>query len=406
MPPRKVAILTAGGLAPCLSAATGGLIERYTALAPEIELICYRNGYKGLLLGDKILVADDLRDSARILRHYGGSPIGNSRVKLTNIADCVKRGLVKEGQVPLAVAAEQLKRDEVDVLHTIGGDDTNTTAADLATYLAKEGRQLNVIGLPKTIDNDIIPVRQSLGALTAAREGAMFFQRVVAEHSSSTRMLIIHEIMGRHCGWLAAATTYEYLKLLESQPYVPSLGLRRNRLSVHGVYLPELPFDITAEAARVRAVMDQEGNANIFLSEGAGVEQIVAEMIARGEEPPRDPFGHVKLDQINPGKWFGERFAKLLGADKVLVQKSGYFARAAAANSADLGLIDRCVRHAVICALRGESGVVGEDEERGGELRAIEFSRIKGGKHFDIHTPWFEKLLVQIGQAGPAPAAA
>jgi len=406
MPPRKVAILTAGGLAPCLSAATGGLIERYTALAPEIELICYRNGYKGLLLGDKILVADDLRDSARILRHYGGSPIGNSRVKLTNIADCVKRGLVKEGQVPLAVAAEQLKRDEVDVLHTIGGDDTNTTAADLATYLAKEGRQLTVIGLPKTIDNDIIPVRQSLGALTAAREGALFFQRVVAEHSSSTRMLIIHEIMGRHCGWLAAATTYEYLKLLESQPYVPSLGLRRNRLSVHGVYLPELPFDITAEAARVRAVMDQEGNANIFLSEGAGVEQIVAEMIARGEEPPRDPFGHVKLDQINPGKWFGERFAKLLGADKVLVQKSGYFARAAAANSADLGLIDRCVRHAVICALRGESGVVGEDEERGGELRAIEFSRIKGGKHFDIHTPWFEKLLVQIGQAGPAPAAA
>jgi len=406
MPPRKVAILTAGGLAPCLSAATGGLIERYTALAPDIELICYRNGYKGLLLGDKIPVADDLRDSARILRHYGGSPIGNSRVKLTNIADCVKRGLVKEGQDPLAVAAEQLKRDEVDVLHTIGGDDTNTTAADLAAYLAKEGRQLTVIGLPKTIDNDIIPVRQSLGALTAAREGAMFFQRVVAEHSSSTRMLIIHEIMGRHCGWLAAATTYEYLKLLESQPYVPSLGLRRNRLSVHGVYLPELPFDITAEAARVRAVMDLEGNANIFLSEGAGLEQIVAEMIARGEEPPRDPFGHVKLDLINPGKWFGERFAKLLGADKVLVQKSGYFARAAAANSADLGLIDRCVRHAVICALRGESSVVGEDEERGGELRAIEFSRIKGGKHFDIHTPWFEKLLVQIGQAGTtAPAA-
>ena len=167
MPPRKVAILTAGGLAPCLSAATGGLIERYTALAPEIELICYRNGYKGLLMGDKIPVADDLRDSARILRHYGGSPIGNSRVKLTNIKDCVKRGLVKEGQDPLAVAAEQLRKDGVDVLHTIGGDDTNTTAADLAAYLHKEGHELTVIGLPKTIDNDIIPIRQSLGALTA-----------------------------------------------------------------------------------------------------------------------------------------------------------------------------------------------------------------------------------------------
>ena len=86
------------------------------------------------------------------------------------------------------------------------------------------------------------------------------------------------------------------------------------------------------------------------------------------------------------------------------MQKSGYFARAAAANSADLGLIDRCVRHAVACALRRESGVVGEDEERGNELRAIEFSRIKGGKHFDIHTPWFTKLLGQIGQAPPEAA--
>ena len=53
-------------------------------------------------------------------------PIGNSRVKLTNVDDCVKRGLVQEGQDPLHVAAEQLDRDGVDVLHTIGGDDTNT----------------------------------------------------------------------------------------------------------------------------------------------------------------------------------------------------------------------------------------------------------------------------------------
>ena len=400
--PRKVAILTAGGLAPCLSAATAGLIGRYTAIAPDIQLICYRNGYKGLLLGDIIPVADDLRDSAHVLRHYGGSPIGNSRVKLTNVKDCVKRGLVREGQDPLAVAAGQLRKDGVDVLHTIGGDDTNTTAAELAAYLAKEGHELTVIGLPKTIDNDIIPVRQSLGALTAAREGALFFQRVVAEHSSSSRVLIIHEIMGRHCGWLAAATTYEYLQLAAAQTYVPSLGLRRDRLSVHGVYLPELPFDMAAEAARLRAIMEGGGNVNIFLSEGAGVETIVAEMTARGEEPPRDPFGHVKIDLINPGKWFGERFAKLIGAEKVLVQKSGYYARAAPANNADLSLIDRCVRHAVDCALRREGGVVGEDEERGDELRAIEFSRIKGGKHFDIHTPWFTKLLREIRQPVPA----
>ena len=126
-PVKKVAILTAGGLAPCLSSAIGGLIERYTELYPDIEIICYRGGYKGLLLGDSIPVTEQIRASAGTLHAHGGSPIGNSRVKLTNVKDCIKRGLVQEGEDPLKVAADQLTKDEVDVLHTIGGDDTNTT---------------------------------------------------------------------------------------------------------------------------------------------------------------------------------------------------------------------------------------------------------------------------------------
>ena len=131
MKPKKVGILTAGGLAPCLSSAIGGLIERYTEIDPSIEIICYVGGYKGLLLGESIKVDDTMRKQAHILHRYGGSPIGNSRVKLTNVKDCVKRGLVKEGQDPQKVAADQLVKDGVDVLHTIGGDDTNTAAADL-----------------------------------------------------------------------------------------------------------------------------------------------------------------------------------------------------------------------------------------------------------------------------------
>jgi pyrophosphate--fructose-6-phosphate 1-phosphotransferase len=101
----KVALLTAGGLAPCLSSAVGGLIERYSELAPEVELIGYLGGYKGLLLGQSVAVTSDVRARAAVLHKHGGSPIGNSRVKLTNAKDCVKRGLVREGQDPLAVAA-------------------------------------------------------------------------------------------------------------------------------------------------------------------------------------------------------------------------------------------------------------------------------------------------------------
>ena len=165
---RRVALLTAGGFAPCLSSAVGGLIERYTELDPEIESLAYQYGYHGLLTGTKIVVDSEGRKQAGILHRFGGSPIGNSRVKLTNAADCVKRGLVQEGQDPLQVAAEQLKADGVDVLHTIGGDDTNTTAADLAAYLHENGYELTVVGLPKTIDNDVIPIRQSLCSWTAA----------------------------------------------------------------------------------------------------------------------------------------------------------------------------------------------------------------------------------------------
>src|SRR6478672_9631696 len=128
----KVALLTAGGFAPCLSSAIGGLIERYTAIAPEVELIAYRYGYEGLLQGDFLPVTARVRERAALLHTFGGSPIGNSRVKLTNAADLVKRGLVAEGVDPLQAAADRLEADEVDVLHTIGGDDTNTTAADLA----------------------------------------------------------------------------------------------------------------------------------------------------------------------------------------------------------------------------------------------------------------------------------
>jgi len=122
-------------------------------------------------------------------------------------------------------------------------------------------------------------------------------------------------------------------------------------------------------------------------------------MEAAGEHVPRDPFGHVQLDKINPGQWFAKQFAAELGADKVLVQKSGYFSRSAPANAADLALIRECTRHAVDAALRGESGVVGQDEERGDELRVIEFERIAGGKAFDASVPWFAELLRDLGQA-------
>jgi diphosphate-dependent phosphofructokinase len=392
-------MLTAGGLAPCLSSAVGGLIERYTEVAPETRIIAYRSGYAGLLTGNSVEVTDEVRANAHRLHAFGGTPIGNSRVKLTNVDDCVRRGLVQPGQNPLHVAAEQLRSDGVDVLHTIGGDDTNGTAADLAAYLSSNGYRLTVVGLPKTIDNDIVPIRQSLGAWTAAEQGALYARNIIAEHSTNPRMLLIHEVMGRNCGWLTAATARVHHQWVREAQFAEWLENSAVRWDVHGVFVPERPFDIVEEAKRLRTIMDEQDSVNLFISEGAGVGEIVAAMERAGEDVPRDPFGHVQLDKINPGQWFARQFAAELGAEKVLVQKSGYFSRSAAANLADLALIRACTNYAVDSALRGESGVVGQDEERVGELRAIEFERIAGGKKFDASVPWFMELLREIGQA-------
>ncbi len=398
---KKVAFLTAGGLAPCLSSSIGYLIDEYTKKAPDVEMIGYVNGYMGLLKGESIPVTPEVRKKALLLTRHGGSPIGNSRVKLTNVKDCVRRGLVKPDEDPLKVAADQLVKDGVDVLHTIGGDDTNTTAADLARYLAKNNYSLTVVGLPKTIDNDVYPIKQSLGAWTAAEEGAKFFMNVVKENSANPRSLIVHEVMGRNCGWLTYKTAQCYRKMLSKMEFLPEFMLTRERQDVHAVYVPESKIDFHSEAARLSKIMDKCDCVNVFVSEGAGVKEIIREMQKRGETVPCDAFGHPRLDKVNVGQYVAKRLGELLKAEKTQVFKSGYFARSAAPNVKDRKLIAKCARKAVECALQRVSGVVGPDENDNSRIKACDFERIKGGKPFNVRKGSFRAMLEEIGQPRP-----
>ena len=394
----KIAFLTAGGIAPCLSSSIGALIEKYNEIAPDAELIGYLNGYRGLLLGNSIEFPESAKTNFATLYDFGGSPIGNSRVKLTNVDDCFKRGYVLEGQEPLKVAADQLVKDKVDILHTIGGDDTNTMAAQLSFYLKENNYNLTVVGLPKTVDNDVFPIAQTLGAWTAAEQGAIFFENIANENTTSTRQLIIHEVMGRNCGWLTARTAYDYRERMKQRNFIPELLINQEKWDIDAVYIPETDFDFNIECERLIKRMDEKDGVNIFLSEGAGLETIVREMESNGEEVPRDAFGHVRLDDINPGQWFAKQFTNDLNAEKVLVQKSGYFARSAKPNERDLDLIKQSAFFGAEKAIIEESGVAGLDDDHGQELRLIEFERIKGGKPFDVKTDWYQSMLKEIGQ--------
>ena len=394
----KIAFLTAGGIAPCLSSSIGALISEYNQLAPNAKMMGYLNGYRGLLLGESIIFPDSIKNQYKVLFDYGGSPIGNSRVKLTNVDDCIKRGYVKKDEDPLEIAAEQLKKDDVNILHTIGGDDTNTMAAQLSHYLKKNGYDLTVVGLPKTVDNDVYPISQTLGAWTAAEQGAIFFENIVNENTTSTRQLIIHEVMGRNCGWLTAKTAFNYRKRLEKRVFIPELLIDKDRWDIDAIYIPEIDFNFQTEVDRLKEKINKKDGVNIFLSEGAGLEMIIREMKNNGDSIPRDAFGHVKLDEINPGQWFAKQFSEALNVEKTLVQKSGYFSRSAKPNDRDLELIKSSSRLAAKFSLDQTSGVVGRDIENNDELGLIEFTRIKGGKPFNHRVRWFEEMLNDIGQ--------
>jgi len=402
----NVAMMTSGGLAPCLSSSVAYLIEFWAGALKAgtisgLTIRMYIDGYKGVLTGDSTVLSPDIYDDCACLHEVGGSPIGNSRVKLTNIKDCIARGFIKDGETPLERAAQQLIKDNISVIHTIGGDDTNTQAAVLSKYiLDKHGGKVVVVGMPKTIDNDVFPIVQTFGADTAAEQGSIFFKNVVSESSANPRMLIIHEVMGRDSGYLTAATARKYRDSIKATKFIgPGFTSTQKSRDIHAVWIPELGLDIAAEGERLKKIMDEVGCVNVFLSEGAGVGEIVAELEANGEAVPRDAFGHISLAKINPGVYFSKRLATLVGAEKTLVQKSGYFARSAASNDFDRQLIRDCAEKGVESAIAGVSGCMGQDEDmEGTPIRAIEFERVKGGKHFNKDAEWFQALLKDIGQ--------
>lgn len=229
---------------------------------------------------------------------------------------------------------------------------------------------------------------------------AIFFENIVNESTASPRMLILHEVMGRDCGFLTAKTAQYYREILGKQDLASSI-FPSNRISrdINAIWIPELNLDLVAEGARLKKIMDENGCVNVFFGEGTGVEEIVRDMEAHGETVPRDAFGHVSLNKINPGQYFSKRLAKYVEAEKTIVQKSGYFARSAAANEFDRDLIGECAKVGVASAIAGVSGCMGEDEEReGAPIRPIEFERIKGGKAFEINQEWFQTMLKEIGQ--------
>jgi len=280
----RVAFLTAGGLAPCLSSSIALLIEQYSKQDTKIEFFAYKNGYKGLLKGEIISIPNHIENNVQDIISFGGSFIGNSRVKLTNVEDCINNGYVAKGVDPLEKAANQLKEDKINILHTIGGDDTNTTAGDLVRYLNEHNYNLTVVGLPKTVDNDLPYTDCSPGFGSVAKYIATSTLEagldVKSMAETSTKVFIL-EVMGRHAGWIAAASCLAATKAGDPP---------------HIILLPEVPFEKSKFITQVKQTVKEQGYCVIVASEGTQTKN--GKFLA--DSGLTDAFGHKQLGGVAP----------------------------------------------------------------------------------------------------------
>lgn len=264
----KIGLLTGGGDCPGLNAVIRAVVRR--SMQYGYETIGFRNGWKGLI--DNLTIPLD-RSSVSGILHRGGTILGTSRTNVYKIEN--GENIVKE----------TLKKNGVDALVAIGGEDTLGVAAKLA----KAG--VHVVGVPKTIDNDLNATDFTFGFDTAVNIASEAIDRLHTTAESHNRV-IVAEVMGRHAGWIAL--------------YSGIAG------GADIILIPEIPYDLDEVCQTL--IKRHEGGKSfsiVVASEGAieKKKEGEAEMITSTQE--LDSFGHVRLGGI--GQILAEKIEKKTG---------------------------------------------------------------------------------------------
>lgn len=255
----KIGILTGGGDCPGLNPVIRGVVR--TAINGDDEVLGIRYGWKGLL--EKDTVPLDLRSVSGILPK-GGTILGTSRTNPYKKENGPK------------TAKENLKALGLDALIAIGGEDT----LGVATKLAQEG--VKVVGVPKTIDNDLGATDFTFGFDTSVNIVMECIDRLHTTAESHNRIMVV-EVMGRHAGWIAA-----YAGIAGGADYI---------------LIPEIPIDLDEICASIKHRHQRGKNFSIIVvSEGAAFKESDVAV----QEKKLDEFGHVRLGGI------GEALGKII----------------------------------------------------------------------------------------------
>ena len=320
--PKKVraGIVTCGGLCPGLNNVFRSLFMALHYTYGVKEVLGFRDGYQGLdstrAREPLVLTPDFVND----IHKLGGTVLGTSR-----------------GPVDIQLAVDNLIRRGVNMLFTLGGDGTLCGANSLFQEAKKRGHPLAVIGVPKTIDNDVAFVARTFGYLTAVEESCKVLDRAHIEAKSVQNGISLVKLMGRNAGFIAAGAT------VASQ-------------DVNGTLVPEVPFRLdspTGLLAFLRARLAQRAHAVIVVAEGAG-QDLVA-----GANSAKDASGNVKLQDI--GIFLRDRIQAYFKAEGIpMVMRyfdPSYIVRSSPANAEDAILCHLYARNAVHAAMAGKTGL-------------------------------------------------
>ncbi|MGZ6753224.1 MAG: 6-phosphofructokinase [Nocardioides sp.] len=248
----RVGVLTGGGDCPGLNAVIRAVVRKGVR-QHGFEFVGYRDGWRGPLEGATMELGVE---QCRGILPRGGTILGSSRTNPFKLENGVER------------IKENLARDGVEALVAIGGEDT----LGVATKLADLG--VNVVGVPKTIDNDLSGTDFTFGFDTAVNIATEAIDRLHTTAESHHRVLIV-EVMGRHAGWIALHS-----------------GIAGG---ASAVLIPEQPFDIQALCEHVETRFKTKYAPIIVVSEGAVPAEGGDMTLVSGE---KDAFGHVRLGGI------------------------------------------------------------------------------------------------------------
>ena len=251
----KCGIVTCGGLCPGLNDVIRAIVMGLHYHYGVQTVFGFRYGYEGLSPKHGHTPLELTPELVEDIHQKGGTILGSSR-----------------GPQDISEMVDTLERMNIGALFAIGGDGTLRGAQAIAEEIEKRRLKISIIGIPKTIDNDIAFVQQSFGFVTAVTETRASIYSAHMEAWGARNGIGLVMLMGRHSGFIAAAAT-----LANSD--------------VNFCLVPEVPFTLDGLLKALRSRLESRGHAVIVVGEGAGQDLI-------GQSQEKDPSGNIRLGDI------------------------------------------------------------------------------------------------------------